>query len=95
MIFKATPSLSFAKWLEDRKNVRNIFHRLESCGYSAVRNPANGHNRWRYRLSKLNGKETISQQFEVAIYALTEKLENERIAAARELLLAFQRDEKL
>jgi len=29
----------FGDWLRDRKNRRNIPHRLEACGYQAVRNP--------------------------------------------------------
>ena len=30
---------SFADWLKDRRNRRNIPHRFEACGYVPVRNP--------------------------------------------------------
>jgi hypothetical protein len=36
---QATASGEFALWIGDRKNRRNIPHRLESCGYVPVRNP--------------------------------------------------------
>jgi hypothetical protein len=36
---QSAASGDFAFWLGDRKNRRNIPHRLESCGYVPVRNP--------------------------------------------------------
>ena len=37
----------FADWLRDRKNARRIPHRLEACGYVAVRNPNDIEGRWK------------------------------------------------
>jgi Primase C terminal 2 (PriCT-2)/RepB DNA-primase from phage plasmid/Family of unknown function (DUF5906) len=88
MIAAATPSHSFAQWIDDRKNARAIPHRIEMCGYAAVRNKAGGHNRWRYSTSKA-GKQ---QQFEVAIYARTDLDADAQIAAAKALLQQLQRD---
>jgi hypothetical protein len=41
----------FAEWLRDRRNARQIPHRLEGCGYALVRNPAGSKKepRWRFR----------------------------------------------
>ena len=36
---RASAAGDFALWIGDRKNRRNIPHRLESCGYVPVRNP--------------------------------------------------------
>ena len=36
---RASATGDFALWIGDRKNRRNIPHRLESCGYVPVRNP--------------------------------------------------------
>jgi hypothetical protein len=44
-------SEEFSEWLNDRKNSRQIPHRLEQCGYVAVRNEAADDGRW-----KLSGK---------------------------------------
>jgi hypothetical protein len=41
----------FAEWLRDRKNARRIPHRLEACGYVAVRNDAAKDGLW-----KIDGK---------------------------------------
>lgn len=38
---------SFGDWLRDRKNRRIILHRLESCGYTRVRNPDAKNGLWR------------------------------------------------
>ena len=44
----AGPVLSeFAAWLKDRKNARQIPHRLEAAGYVAVRNPYAKDGLWR------------------------------------------------
>jgi hypothetical protein len=45
---------SFAEWLRDRKNARRIPHRMEECGYVAVRNPDAEDGRW-----KMNGKRQV------------------------------------
>ena len=39
--------LGFAEWLRDRKNGRQIPHRLETAGYVAVRNPGAKDGLWR------------------------------------------------
>jgi hypothetical protein len=41
----------FADWLRDRKNARRVPHRMEACGYIAVRNPDDSEGRW-----KISGK---------------------------------------
>jgi Family of unknown function (DUF5906) len=38
---------AFAEWMIDRKNRRVIPHRLERCGYAAVRNPDNKRGEWK------------------------------------------------
>jgi hypothetical protein len=43
---RATPS--FSEWLRDRKNARRIPHRLESCGYVAVRNDGAEDGLWKF-----------------------------------------------
>jgi uncharacterized protein DUF5906 len=43
---KRKASTEFYKWLADRKNTRNIPHRFEQCGYTAVRNPDNKQGLW-------------------------------------------------
>jgi hypothetical protein len=89
MIAGATPSNSFFKWLEDRKNARAIPHRLETCGYSGVRRSATGHNRWGYRVAQPGG---TSKQFEVQIYAQLDLAEGARIDAAKLLVQQLQTD---
>jgi Family of unknown function (DUF5906) len=37
---------SLAKWLADRRSIRAVPHRLESCGYVAIRNPDNEQGYW-------------------------------------------------
>jgi Family of unknown function (DUF5906) len=37
----------FGKWLDDRKNSRQIPHRMSECGYIPVRNPAAKDGQWR------------------------------------------------
>jgi hypothetical protein len=61
----------FEQWLNDRKNRRTIPHRLEACGYVAVRNGDAKDRRWR-----VGGKN-------VMIYARTSLTKEERLAAAR------------
>lgn len=39
----------FKKWLEDRRNRRNLPHRFEQCGYTPIRNPENQQGLWRIR----------------------------------------------
>jgi hypothetical protein len=90
MIAAATPSHSFALWLDDRRNARAIPHRMETCGYVAVRNPAAEHNRWRYRVSKQGTNGTMHQQFEVQIYARVELSGGAQISAAKALVQKLQ-----
>jgi hypothetical protein len=67
-------SVDLAGWLCERRNARQIPHRLEAVGYTAVRNDADAHDgRWR-----VNGKRQM-------IYARKELPTRERIAAARRL----------
>ena len=64
----------FATWLRERKNRRQIPHRLESAGYVPVRNPDTTDGRWKY-----NGRNQV-------IYARRNiGGERERITAARRL----------
>jgi hypothetical protein len=60
-------------FLRDRKNARSIPHRLETCGYVAVRNTAAKDGVW-----KINGRRQI-------IYAQATLSIRDRIAAARKL----------
>jgi hypothetical protein len=86
MLLNATPSHTFAMWLAERKNWRAIPHRLESCGYTAIRNPDTTYNRWQYRVTKA-GK---SQTYEVSIYARKDLPEKDRLHAARKLVLQLR-----
>jgi hypothetical protein len=64
----------FAVYLLDRKNNRLIPHRMNECGYSAVRNPsAPASGRW-----KVNGRDTV-------IWAKKELPEPARLAAAKKI----------
>ena len=63
----------FAIYLRDRKNSRRIPHRLEACGYVAVRNDNAQAGRW-----KVYGRDVI-------IYAKASLTIRERIAAAKRL----------
>ena len=72
-------SESFREWLQDRRNSRQIPHRLESVGYAAVRNEADKHNgQW-----KVDGKRQT-------VYAKRELAIRDRIAAASALCKAGQ-----
>ena len=62
----------FAEWLRDRKNARRIPHRLEACGYVAVRNPGATDGHW-----KIGDRRQV-------IYAKAELSERDRIAAAND-----------
>ena len=62
------------EWLNDRKNCRAIPHRLESCGYTPVRNDA----------AKEDGYWVVADK-RVAIYAKKELSLSERLAAAKAL----------
>jgi hypothetical protein len=64
----------FASWLKDRKNNRQIPHRIESAGYESVRNPGTSDGRW-----KVSGKNQV-------IYAKRSMCIRDRITAARSLL---------
>ena len=47
----AKATTEFGEWLLDRKNARRIPHRLEACGYVAVRNDGAKDGQW-----KVDGK---------------------------------------
>lgn len=63
----------FALYLRDRRNARRIPHRLEACGYVAVRNDGAKAGRW-----KVRGRD-------VAIFAKSSMPIRDRIAAAKRL----------
>jgi hypothetical protein len=65
-------SLSFTEYLNDRRNARRIPHRLEDCGYVAVRNEGKDGR------FKINGRNQT-------VYAKAELSICDRIAAARRL----------
>jgi hypothetical protein len=64
----------FGDWLRDRKNRRNIPHRLEACGYQVVRNPDATDGLW-----KVFGKRQT-------IYGKAALPYNDRLRAAREII---------
>ena len=63
----------FAKWLRDRANARRVPHRLEACGYVAVRKDGAKDGLW-----KTLGKRQV-------IYAKAELALRDRIGAARQI----------
>jgi hypothetical protein len=72
---RSPSSESFADYLRDRKNSRRIPHRLESCGYTAVRNAAAKDGLW-----KMPGGRQV-------IYAKTDLSLRDRIIAAERLCI--------
>jgi hypothetical protein len=64
---------TFALWLKDRRNSRQIPHRFEAAGYLPVRNDYQADGRW-----KVRGKNVV-------IYARRVLSFRERFAAAKEL----------
>jgi hypothetical protein len=70
----ALADADFALFLRERKNAKRIPHRLEACGYVAVRNDATTDGRW-----KVGGKNQT-------IYAKAILPLRDRIAAARALV---------
>lgn len=65
----------FAEWLMDRRNRRVIPHRLEQCGYTAVRNDNAQDGQW-----KISGRRQT-------IYARRDLPQRERLQAATRLTL--------
>jgi len=65
---------SFAAWLADRKNRRQIPHRFEQCSYSPVRNEAAKDGLW-----KVGGARQV-------IYARVSLSLHERLAAAKQVI---------
>ena len=65
---------SLTEWLSDRKNRRIIPHRLETCGYTPVRNDTAESGLW-----VIGGKRQV-------VYAKKNLSQRERFAAARELV---------
>jgi hypothetical protein len=57
-------SESFAGWLQDRKNSRRIPHRLEACGYVAIRNDSAKDGLWKIhgKRQAIYGKVSMSQR---------------------------------
>jgi hypothetical protein len=71
---------SFAEWLQDRRNSRQIPHRLEAAGYVRVRNPADARDgQWR-----VHGRRQT-------IYARRELSLRDQIAAATALCMEGRR----
>jgi hypothetical protein len=66
-------AVGFRDWLEDRRNARQIPHRMESVGYVAIRNDAAKDGKW-----KIGGKRQV-------VYAKRELTVRDRIAAAKRL----------
>ena len=52
----------FSEWLKDRKNARRIPHRLEACGYVAVRNDGAKDGLWKIvgKRQVIYGKDTLT-----------------------------------
>jgi hypothetical protein len=63
----------FAEWVRDRRNARQMGHRMETAGYVPVRNDASKDGRW-----KVDGKNQV-------IYARRELSIRDRIGAAQQL----------
>jgi hypothetical protein len=66
--------MDFGTWLMDRKNRRLVPHRMEACGYQALRNDAAADGKWR-----------ISGRHET-LYAKRELPMRDRLEAARALV---------
>ena len=69
----AVANTDFAEWLRDRRNARQIPHRMEAAGYEAVRNEAAADGKW-----KVGGRRQV-------IYARRDLSLRDRVAAARAL----------
>jgi hypothetical protein len=67
LIAKATGGT--AEWLLDRRNRRSIPHRLERCGYTAVRNPDAGDGLWQIqgRRQSIYGRSTLMLRDQIAV----------------------------
>ena len=63
----------FREWLQDRRNSRQIPHRMEAVGYVPVRNDAAKDGKW-----KIGGRRQV-------VYARRDLTQRDRIAAARAL----------
>jgi hypothetical protein len=66
-------SQEFANWLQDRRNSRQVPHRMEAVGYVPVRNTGQSDGRW--KVAKKN----------VVIYARKQLQLCDRIAAASKI----------
>jgi hypothetical protein len=71
----------FGTWLKDRRNLRQVIHRLEDCGYEAVRSDAKD------RLWKVGGRRQM-------IYAVAMLSTRDRLKAASELCSRTPENEK-
>jgi hypothetical protein len=72
---------AFEIWLRDRRNRRQIPHRLEQCGYVPIRNDAAKDGLW-----KINGARQV-------VYAGAEMSIRDRIAAVHRLMRGDQSDQ--
>jgi phage/plasmid primase-like uncharacterized protein len=72
--WKETDHSEIREYLREKKNYRNILHRLAECGYSPVRNDGAKDGLW-----KINGARQV-------VYAKKELTERERIEAAQKLM---------
>ena len=72
-VFNPNADNSLANWLQDRRNSRQIPHRMEAVGYVRVRNDDAKDGRW-----KTGGR--------VVVYARRELSVGERIAVVRRLV---------
>jgi hypothetical protein len=72
-----TPA-AFGEWLRDRRNARQIPHRLEAAGYVPIRNDAARDGLW-----KVAGRRQV-------VYARQDLTLRDRLAAARDRLRAEQ-----
>ncbi len=73
MIVSKVLDSDFSSWLADRKNSRLIPHRLESAGYTSLRNPNSSDGRW-----TIGSKRTV-------VYGRKEAVMAERVEAAKML----------
>ncbi len=70
----AQSSPSFREWLQDRRNSRQVPHRMESAGYARVPNPDASDGRWK-----------IAQKRQT-VYARTDLTARDRLIAAKSLV---------
>jgi len=72
----------FSKWMAERRNQRQVIHRLEDCGYEAVRSDAKD------RLWKVGGRRQM-------IYAVAMLSTRDKLSAASELCTRVATEKKV